>query len=686
MSSAEAEARALDAQLQEQHDDLVVPMSGGVVTITHGFTRQRTVPTLRSPPPIPASASSMLRSAPPERSMSISDVLQAKRAESRRKTNFLKDFTIPWYIIDPTGEVIAEQREMRRRMKRLESPGKKLSRLQRLRVPTLYPGWDAITAIALIFTAVVTPFEVGYLPPPKNGLEPLFLINRIIDGIFILDMFFAFFLMYRVDSKEGNDAEWEMRLPKIAVNYLMGWFLIDLVSVATCLFDILPLCGVGSSVGGVKTLRTIRALRLVKLLRLIKSSKVLAKLAAYVTLSSFSRTILSLLFKLLAVVHGYACIVAIAATFPSTPLDSWLGTTGYCEPNPEADDPLASPRCVDAAYLYLKAVRWSMGLVAGGGFPMFPPAGPFPPYFSDANEYRSQFTIGEEVMLLILKTLGLLMWALIFSSLLKAVNQADPDAAAYNRDLDALNRFCQHNSIPGPLGREFRRYLAERRKTRLADSRTTVLSTLLSPVLLQKAGKIVNRQLMGFTCFKFAAKLPGGDDFVCAITLRMRAACYAPKDLVPPGCMYLITEGSVKRRDDILGPGSYWGVEDVIMSSSSAFKRASAVATTYLHVQCITRKHFDELKESFPEEHKAMRIWVYWYAVRNHMLDVYRAKQDEVLRASVAAAEGAVAAAAANGGGGGEGIGVEMASAVSKTSSTTSAMPAWWPMRTDSWL
>ena len=41
--------------------------------------------------------------------------------------------------------------------------------------------WDALTAIALIFTAIVTPLEVAFLPAPTCAHEGLFIVNRLID-------------------------------------------------------------------------------------------------------------------------------------------------------------------------------------------------------------------------------------------------------------------------------------------------------------------------------------------------------------------------------------------------------------------------------------------------------------------------------------------------------------------------
>ena len=84
---------------------------------------------------------------------------------------------------------------------------------------------------------------------------------------------------------------------------------------------------------------------------------------------------------------------------------------------------------------------------------------------------------------------------------------ADPEQVIYNRDMDALNRFCTHNRIPGILGREFRRYVAETKKKRMADSRTKVLKDLLSPGLKLKAAMKLNKDLFEYPCFRMALKV-----------------------------------------------------------------------------------------------------------------------------------------------------------------------------------
>ena len=198
--------------------------------------------------------------------------------------------------------------------------------------------WDSITAMALIFTALVTPFEVGFLPSPETPLDGLFVVNRLLDAIFIIDMVLSSLMMYRAPQRKQArvkhaarrsvstanlraDAEqesrevrpWEFRLKFVCLHYLTGsWFLIDVLSVAPSAFDILPFASPSASLtedatnnatalgewgsgdtllnatgaGGadddqlltsVKVLRVIRTLRLMKLLRLVRGSRMLKR-------------------------------------------------------------------------------------------------------------------------------------------------------------------------------------------------------------------------------------------------------------------------------------------------------------------------------------------------------------------------------------------------------------------------
>ena len=61
--------------------------------------------------------------------------------------------------------------------------------------------WDFTTVMALLFTALVTPFEVAFLEPVTG--DALYVINWVVNGIFIVDMVFQFCMIYPSETAEG---------------------------------------------------------------------------------------------------------------------------------------------------------------------------------------------------------------------------------------------------------------------------------------------------------------------------------------------------------------------------------------------------------------------------------------------------------------------------------------------------
>lgn len=90
------------------------------------------------------------------------------------------------------GRVLSAHQTSRLRFLRLLEP-----LLLDPRVSRKLVVWDLFTTLALLFTAFVTPFEVGFLPM-SSWDEPMFLVNRAVDGIFVVDMVLQFFTVYRV--------------------------------------------------------------------------------------------------------------------------------------------------------------------------------------------------------------------------------------------------------------------------------------------------------------------------------------------------------------------------------------------------------------------------------------------------------------------------------------------------------
>ena len=61
--------------------------------------------------------------------------------------------------------------------------------------------WDTVMSSALIFTTFVTPFEVALLG--ESVKLQLYIVNRVVDGIFVTDLVLQFFLVYPVAKETG---------------------------------------------------------------------------------------------------------------------------------------------------------------------------------------------------------------------------------------------------------------------------------------------------------------------------------------------------------------------------------------------------------------------------------------------------------------------------------------------------
>ena len=440
-------------------------------------------------------------------------------------------FEIPWFIIDPTGDVIRKQRHKRRKeqkgaamlkeLREADEDGngtydmdevraysekqrrqasiaaikkKKRSLPQRIiaRVQamiddaTLYPAWDVLTAVALLFTAAMTPFEVGFLPPAASVGDPLFIVNRSIDFIFVIDMCFQFFLMY--ETKVYHDGlyhtQWEVELRPIAKRYLNSpFFWIDVCSIAPSIVDIVTTAHGQSenAPSALKSLRTLRVLRLIKLLRLVKASKVVARLSDQLSLQQKTMRLFKLFCAVLLLLHAFACILGIAATFPTDESATWLTRLGYCtrlsyakelladdsfeiihpklinmlnlasarlgvdmiESNDESTDPFV---CVPPEMRYLACLYWGFNLLTGGESFIF--RGPLDAALlglggQEVKSFATHSTMlsaGEQVLVIVLKVLGAFVWSIIFGELVVSLTSGtDPVQASLEQGLDRIN-------------------------------------------------------------------------------------------------------------------------------------------------------------------------------------------------------------------------------------------------------
>ena len=137
--------------------------------------------------------------------------------------------------------------------------------------------WDTVTALALIFTAIVTPYEVSFSNGEPNLIN--FVLNRSVDVIFTCDIVLQFFIAFPESANyTGQGSQWVMDHRRVIRHYLRGWFGIDLVSTLVAVFDVVSFTSGDSSLQRLQVLRVLRVLRLTKLLRLLRGSRVFRRI------------------------------------------------------------------------------------------------------------------------------------------------------------------------------------------------------------------------------------------------------------------------------------------------------------------------------------------------------------------------------------------------------------------------
>ena len=202
-------------------------------------------------------------------------------------------------------------------------------------------AWDLVIGVVLAFTALVTPFEVAFLPSPTTAMDPLFIINRFVDTLFIIDIYLNFTMMHPrgvVTDQAGKThlSLWEDDLGAIVRHYFLGWFAIDISSVAVSSIDFIALDHAAeeeersSATRGLKLLRVLRGLRLIKLFRLVRASRILKRWETRIAINYAVLKLAQSIGFVLCTMHWVGCIWGLQTTFADNVLETWMGSYNYC--------------------------------------------------------------------------------------------------------------------------------------------------------------------------------------------------------------------------------------------------------------------------------------------------------------------------------------------------------------------
>ena len=161
--------------------------------------------------------------------------------------------------------------------------------------------WDLVMLWSLVFVAIVTPFQVGFL---SSQFDVLFGVNTTIDLLFLGDIVVNFHRVF-FDRKHGRNVQ---DLKSIRSHYLCGWFGLDLVSIFP--FELMselmfPESGRSSQV---RAVRVVKLTRLIKLCRMHKTTRAITRIQVSLEWSYASFQLLLYSVIVLIVIHWLACL------------------------------------------------------------------------------------------------------------------------------------------------------------------------------------------------------------------------------------------------------------------------------------------------------------------------------------------------------------------------------------------
>jgi len=495
------------------------------------------------------------------------------------------------------------------------------------RTSKLIGYWDGVTVAALFFVALVTPFEVAFLDSPTSGQDIitrfstvgwLFCMNRIVDALFCCDLVMQFRLMY-CETSSTQGTRWVSEPFAIVRHYLLGWFIIDFMSIAVAVFDIIPIAENQNDVSSddakngasspLRLVRVMRVLRLIKLVRLLRASRLFSRWETKIAINYSRLNLARSVFNVCYISHFFACIWGLLVSLSDTKTSTWAGEFNYCTPvssysntsSVATSSVFASSDCVpDGPWqLYSVSVYWAVMTITSIGY---------------GDMHATPHNITEQVVNTLLMLSGAIIWGNLIGTFCGVVATMNPHTAEFNRRMDDLNRYVKMHGLHNDLRRRLREYLHQTRHLQTAAASKDLL-TLLSPALQGEVTWAVNKQwLMRVSFFQKAEP-----EFLVQISLSLTPLVFTPGELAINGFLYIVHRGIALYGGRVLTSGKVWG-EDCIITSVHLQRRWCARAMNYLEVYMISREDVLEVAMAFPRTYQMIRKTALRMAVRRQFI------------------------------------------------------------------
>jgi len=464
--------------------------------------------------------------------------------------------------------------------------------------------WDMVVMAALSYVAVVAPVQVAILQTQSIGI--MFVINCMIDLIFLLDMILQFFTMYPKQSNFGES--WEHRPRKIAVNYLKTWFLIDFISIIP--FDLVSIIAQSEVLQRVKVVKIVRLLRLLKLVRIFRAIRIFKHFELHMSITYGKLALIKFFCMLMIIAHWLASLWCLSLTL----VDEEDGIRRWIDDITEREiESNIIDKTIDTPWkLYLVSLYFTSYTITSVGY----------------GDIGPQNMVEIIICMFMILASGV-SWAILLGQVCGVLAGLGQEEAEFRSMMDGLNRMMRDRLLPDVMRLRLRSFfISSKLQTRRA--RQIDLIAHMSPGLQGEVVMYLNKKWMKQVKFfrrimEDAGKSPGRlTDFIVDVSMRFQTVNYAQcEHFGQPHTLYVLLCGLSSGRGRVNRTGSVWG-DDFMLADINLTLPCESNALTYVELIRLTREDFYEVVDlhavQMPELRKRVRRYCCWLALQRWIL------------------------------------------------------------------
>lgn len=439
--------------------------------------------------------------------------------------------------------------------------------------------WEYVTISLLLWTAVVTPFEVGFL---ATNIDALFFINRLIDLCFLKDLVLNFRLAY-FESTGGRTLVTDLK--KIAHRYLKGWFWVDLVSIIP--FEVIGLVVGSDVVSRLKILRILRLLRLFKLIKILRSAAILRRWQSRVGIKYSIMSLAKYMTFIVFVAHWMGCFWHVVTRLEDESAHTWVKETFNVAKNVSGVVDYATVDDIPVSHVYCASLyHATMTLTTIG--------------YGDVTAT----TTTERWFSVVIQLMGASLYAYIVGVASGIVSSMNKEKMHFQETMDELNDFMEDQGLTDELTirlREFFQHSRDMEKLRMYNN----LLSRMSPGLRGEVASLAYGKMIEAVPYFQGL----GENFISAISLKLSAVALSPGELITAGgipaqALYFVAKGVVSTHGTLQYSGHHFG-EEVILESGQ--QRFPVRAITFCSLHVLSKESLGEILSDFPRTARRIR-------------------------------------------------------------------------------